>query len=81
MQKYANLVDLVKSFPKSIYLQKSASIQPRTSPSKFEGKFHSLFTSLLNFAAAVHVEVLVQVLFPMDHNVDDLLPKKDLTNI
>jgi len=29
-------------------LQKSASIQPRTSPSKFGGKFNSLFTSLLN---------------------------------
>ena len=38
VQKYANLVDRVKSFPTSIYLQKSASIQPRTSPSKFGGK-------------------------------------------
>ena len=51
MTKYVNdtvnLVDLVKSFPTSIYLQKSASIQPRTSPSKFGGKFNSLFTSLL----------------------------------
>ena len=28
-------VDLGESFPTSIYLQKSASIQPRTSPSKF----------------------------------------------
>ena len=35
MQKHVNLVDLVKSFPMSIYLQKSASIQPRTSPIKF----------------------------------------------
>ena len=35
MQKYANLVDLFKSFPTSIYLQKFASIQPRTSPLKF----------------------------------------------
>ena len=34
VQKYANLVDRVKSFPTSIYLQKSASIQPRTSLSK-----------------------------------------------
>ena len=31
VQKYINLVDLVKSFPTSIYFQKSASIQPRTS--------------------------------------------------
>ena len=43
MQKYANIVDLVKSFPTSIYLQKSASTQPRTSLSKFGGKFNSLF--------------------------------------
>ena len=34
MQKHVNLVDLVKSFPTSLYLQKSASIQPRTSPIK-----------------------------------------------
>ena len=47
MQKHVNLVDLVKSFPTSIYLQKSASIQPRTSFSKFGGKFNSLFIRLL----------------------------------
>ena len=47
MQKYVNLVDLVKSFPTSIYLQKSASIQPRTSLSKFGGKFNSFFIRLL----------------------------------
>ena len=35
MHKYGNLVDLVKSFQKSIFLQKSASIQPRTGLSKF----------------------------------------------
>ena len=47
MKKYVNLVDLVKSFPTSIYLQKSASIQPRTSLSKFGGKFNSVFIHLL----------------------------------
>ena len=31
MQKYVNLADLAKSFPTSIYLQTSASIQPSTS--------------------------------------------------
>ena len=31
-------VDLGESFPTRIYLQKSASIQPRTSPSKFGGE-------------------------------------------
>ena len=37
MQKYVHLVDLVKSFPTNIYqyLQTLASIQPRTSLSKF----------------------------------------------
>ena len=35
VQKHANLVDLVKSFPTSIYLQNLASIQPRTSLSTF----------------------------------------------
>ena len=35
MQKHANLVDLGESFPTHIYLQKSASIQPRTIPVKF----------------------------------------------
>ena len=32
-------------------LAKSASIQPRTSPSKFEGKFNSIFIRLLNATA------------------------------
>ena len=35
MQKHVNLVDLVKSFPTSIFLQNLASIQKRTSPIKF----------------------------------------------
>ena len=35
MQKHANLVDLVKSFPTNIFLQNLASIQVRTSPVKF----------------------------------------------
>ena len=46
--KGVHCVDLGESFPTSIYLQKSASIQPRTSPSKFGGKFNSVFTSLLS---------------------------------
>ena len=47
-------VDLGESFPTSIYLQNSASIQPRTSPSKFGRKFmkfmkfNSLFIRLLS---------------------------------
>ena len=45
--KGVHCVDLGESFPTSIYLRKSASIQPRTSPSKFGEKFNSLFTSLL----------------------------------
>ena len=36
--KGVHCVDLGESFPTSIYLQQSASIQPRTSPSKFGGK-------------------------------------------
>ena len=35
VQKHANLVDLVKSFPTNILLQNLASIQERTSPLKF----------------------------------------------
>ena len=35
MQKYVYLVYLGESFPTSIYLQKSASIQKRTGPMKF----------------------------------------------
>ena len=35
MQKYAHIVDLVKSFPTNILLQNLASIQKRTSPIKF----------------------------------------------
>ena len=45
--KRMHCVDLGESFPTSIYLQKSASIQPRTSPSKFGGKYSILFTGVL----------------------------------
>ena len=45
--KGMHCVDLGESFPTSIYLQKSASIQPRTSLSKFGGKFNSLLIRLL----------------------------------
>ena len=47
---YRNMLthlDHAKSFLMSIYLQKSGSIQPRTSLSKFGGKFSSLFIRLL----------------------------------
>ena len=46
--KGVHCVDLGESFPTNIYLQKSASIQPRTSPSKFGGKSSSLFIRLLS---------------------------------
>merc|ERR1719214_378467 len=52
--KGVHCVDLGGSFPTRIYLQKSASIQPRTSPSKFGEKFNSLFTSLLNYHFISH---------------------------
>ena len=35
MQKYVNLVDLVKSFPTNVYLQNLALMQKRTSSIKF----------------------------------------------
>merc|ERR1712216_769486 len=47
-QKHANLVDLVTSFPTSIYLQRFVSIQQRTSLSKFEVMYSLLFIRLLN---------------------------------
>ena len=46
--KGVHCVDLGESFPTSIYLQKSASIQPRTSPSKFGGKYSILFNRVLS---------------------------------
>ena len=46
--KGMHCVDLGESFPRIIFLQKSASIQPRTSPSKFGGNFKSFFIRLLN---------------------------------
>ena len=41
-------VDLGESFPTSIYLLNSVSIQPRTSPSKIGGKFNSISIRLLS---------------------------------
>ena len=50
--KGVHCVDLGGSFPTSIYLQKSASIQPRTSPSKFGGNYSILFNRVLTAGAA-----------------------------
>ena len=50
--KGVHCVDLGESFPTSIYLQKSASIQPRTSPSKFGGKYSILFNRVLRRGSA-----------------------------
>ena len=63
--KAVHCVDLGESFPTSIYLQKSASIQPRSSPSKFGGKFSSLFIRLLRQQSqeAASREQLLRVLF------------------
>ena len=52
--KGVHCVDLGESFPTSIYLQKSASIQPRTSSSKFGGKFNSIFIRLLTHKSSGH---------------------------
>ena len=45
--KVVHCVDLGEIFATSIYLQKSASIQPRTSPSQFGEKYSILFTGVL----------------------------------
>ena len=49
MQKHVNLVDLVKSFPTSIYLQNLTSIQKRTSPVKFTHLRKNVDDFWLNF--------------------------------
>ena len=54
VQKSVNLVDLVKSFHSSFYLQKSASIRPRTSLSNLGRDFiHSAFRLLPQALGAV----------------------------
>ena len=50
--KGVHCVDLGESFPTSIYSQKSASVQPRTSPSKFGGKYSILINRVLSGASA-----------------------------
>ena len=67
MQKNVNLVDLVKSFPTSIDLQKSASIQPRTSPLKFGGKYSILFTGVLRRDAAIGTHEAMGAIWFLDN--------------
>ena len=53
--KGVHCVDLDESFPTSIYLQNLASIQPRTSPKKFENSSSRKFElKLLNFKALIY---------------------------
>merc|ERR1711904_478255 len=76
--KGVHCVDLGESFPTRIYLQKSASIQPRTSPSKFEGKFNSLFTSLLSLTATSRCRALKALPHVAEHSLHSV---QDLTHI
>ena len=79
MQRRVNLLDLVKSFQTSIYLQKSASIQPRTSRSKFAdpstGHQHRSVDLVLELLApelerqAAEVHAREQVLHPPLHGL------------
>ena len=59
-------VDLGESFPTRIYLQKSASIQPRTSPWKFGGEiqFTIHFTPYSVPAAALPAAALPAAALP-----------------
>ena len=65
MQKHVNLVDLVKSFPTTIYLQNLASIQKRTSLVKFahlaeksgEGSISNLSTKVQTLVEAHRSQV------------------------
>ena len=59
--KGVHCVDLGESFPTRIHLQKSASIQPRTSPSKFGGQYSILFTGVLTHLASVDESVRLAV--------------------
>ena len=78
MQKHVNLVDLVESFPTSIYMQKSASIQPITSLSKFGGKFNSLFIRLLiHLVEQRDSRTAIEVGRPGDPELVGVLPVAD----
>ena len=58
MLKYVNLVNLVKSFSTRVYLQKLASIQPRTGLSKLEViQFIDFIYSSASLAASVQLAV------------------------
>ena len=61
MQKHVNLVDLVKSFPTNVYLQNLASIQPRTSLSKF-GENEYIIQSTPYLANALPIRTAVEVM-------------------
>ena len=73
-------VDLGESFPTSIYLQKSASIQPRTSPSKFRGKYSILFTGVLSHLTSPwgDVDVMRGVQWSSRVNCRTLSPARSL---
>ena len=58
VQKSVNLVDLVKSFHTSMYLQTSASVQQSTGLLKFGGDFIHLSIRPLSSAAAAAARVV-----------------------
>ena len=77
VQKNVNLVDLVKSFPTSLYLQRSASMQPRTSPAKFRSPISQItyldnMPNVLDNYAALAPDPLRTVL-EMGYALNDVL--------
>ena len=68
LEEITEIVDLVKRFPTSIWLQRSASIQPRTSLLEFED--HRFCRSQIRS----HAELLVvsnQIVNPLYRNPSD----------
>ena len=66
MQKHVNLVDLVNSFPTSIFLQNLVSIQPIKSLLKIEGG---------GFSAPVISDVDDFVMNKVHHNIGSARPR------
>ena len=72
-------VDLGESFPTSIYLMKSASIQPRTSSSKFYSKYSILFNRVLRYATVASVTSLTREVNFMQESLTELMDGKAST--
>ena len=80
MQKFVNLVDLVKGFPTTIYLQRFVSIQPRTSLSKFAKNWQKVRKKVRTFIGCGQMDQAAPPMVPKFADPSTVTPTRTVSD-